>query len=324
MNIIKFLDKNLDTSKYLSNIDIEWYENNVKGKYTYWIHCNFVVAFDDIDDTTYNDLEQENNDYIEGYLDTANIKYLDLNALREEEVDIDSYIDNSRTLAANDAYVYKNYNTYVPAGKYTLDKIKKFRTWLAENLLLYKSNLTDDDKHVLAYYAGGMNDETIDWLKKFGQEQTIYNGTVTTSTCECGSNTNISSLYNTSTSICDPISIYKSNIKYAMINLFSNIDFWKELYADNDDFYDDIIGYVNAIIQANLNLVKDVPSIIETFTCACLTNSNLAQETAISILKSLVLALTNIKDNKTSGIKTDITRTLSIWASDLYELMQWN
>ena len=308
MNIIKFTDT-VVTGR-------DWYNSNIRGKYTYWVHCRYVISFDDIDEGIYYELENENNEFIVSYCEENSINYIDTNNSEW----INGYIDHSITESINSIEQYKHSNSFVPDNNITIDELKKFRTWLATNLLNIKIDLSDTDIHILEYYSNGMTDDTLKWLNEFGTIDIKYNNIIQNN-CGCGSGaTNTSGLYNTSVSVCDPILIYMNNIKAGMVNMFSNIDFWKIL---NPDFLDEIIKYLNGILKANLPLVY-LNSTLDIYSCKCLNDRDLASSQARGLLGDLIKAFELIKNNDIVGHKNNIFNTLHNWSLNLYEIMEWN
>ena len=62
MNIIKFKDTVItDTSKN----DFEWYNENLRGKYAFWIRCRYVVSLNDISQNMYVSFETTINNLLE-------------------------------------------------------------------------------------------------------------------------------------------------------------------------------------------------------------------------------------------------------------------
>lgn len=308
MNIIKFKDIIVDNK--------EWFNENLRGKYSYWIHCQYAVSFNDIDEALYFELEKMNNEFIINELNSRDIIYIDI----DNESWVADYIDYSITESINSIQTYKLSNDFIPDDDITIDELKNFRTWLATSLLSIKTDLSDSDTHILEYYSNGMMDDTIKWLNEFGKINITYNDTIQNN-CGCGygsGNVN-SSLYSNSLNVCDPLSIYRSNIKLNMINMFSNIDFWK---VPNSDFLKEVIKYLNGIIKTNLPLTNIDAN--NNFTCDCLHDANLSQKNSQNILKNLITAFTEINEDNINGNKLFISNTLNIWASNLYEIMEWN
>ena len=311
MNIVKFIDTAIKSSSTIALKD--WYNENLRGKYAYWIHCKYIATFDDIDEElNYIDLEKMSDEDIVQELTDHEIIYL-----TPYDEWVDEYIDHTATASLNSVEYYKKANSFVPDDNITMDELKKFRTWVATSLLEIKT-WSDDDAHVLEYYKNGMNDDTIKWLTHFNSSIIINNPSLTT--CGCNGNGNLSSLYNDSYSLCDPVSIYRSNIKAAMIVLFSNIDTWQDL---STEFLDEMIIYLENIKKSNLPLVTS-NDVIDVYSCKCLGDQNFAQNQALNVIENLIQSFEWIRRGQTSGHKNSIATTLTTWASTLYENMEWN
>lgn len=316
MNIIKF------------NYDIvegkDWYNETLRGKYAWWIHCRFVIGFDENID--YINLEKLDNVDIISYLDSNNISYLDLDGTDSWA---EAYKDNTATETANSILDFKVSNSFSPDVPIDPEDLKKFRTWLATSLL--KKTWDEDDTHVLEYYADGMEDDVTKWLSKFKSIQISISGVPGSSSCGCvgGTGSNLSSLYSDGLAVCDSESIYRSNIKQLMIVLFSNLDTWLEK-GWTVDFFDTIINYLKGILQENLPLVT-YDSVWDTFSCKCLNDGGYAQGAARAVLEKLITVFTYIRnyineeheEGDTIENKNFIITTLTTWATELYERMEW-
>ena len=313
MNIIKFIDTVVDNK--------EWYNNNIRGKYAYWIHCTYVVTFDDMMDG-YMSMEKFNNDEIVDYLESNEIQYLDLEG---RDSWAKNYIDWTITEKVNDISKFIKSNSFIPDDDITIDDLKNFRTWLAQTLL---NNLSLDkdsvEERVLNYYSSCMYDDVIKGLNQLGGTSISIN-TIKSSSCGCGGSSNVSSLYGDSVSVCDPISIYTSNIKNSMISMFSNLDTWRELNDINEDIIGEIIKYLNGILKNNLPLVN-TNNVLDIYSCRCLSDVNNAQIQAQKMVQDVIDVLTWIKDGEPTDAnmsKTNASLFLSSWALNLYENMQW-
>lgn len=313
MNIIKFKDLMADPTR----TDGELFNEKFRGKYAYWIHCRYAVAMEDITIDQAVGFEVQIEELLE-----SELQYIDLHIGDVGHwIYTDGYIDEDETDRVNSVEEYMSSNEFIPEG-ITLDKLKNFRTWLADNLLTFKGELTDNQRHTLTYYAGGMTDDTIKWLTEFGQLTVgtkITDGLI--STCGCGGSSNVSSLYNSSVGLCDPINIYKTNLHRSMVEMFSDIDFWSDL---NKGFLKEIVLYLEGILKAGLSLVVDTTAPSDSFSCRCLGNKSSAQEIAQSVIEDLIVSFNYIIYEDTSGHKLNILQALSRWSDTLYEAMQWN
>ena len=318
MNIIKFNDIIADQSL----IDADFFNENLRGKYAYWVHCKYVITLDSMDVNEVVELEKSSDEDIIDELLSESIKYVDLYEGGGHWIYTEGYIDWTKTNKINSVDKYITYNSYVPDDDITLEELKKFRTWLATNLLLF-DDWDDNEIHMLEYYKNGMTDDTIKWLTEFGNtEYNIINtNTVSQSSCGCNSGSNLSSLYNETLFNCDPLSVYKSNIKLAMVKLFSDIDTW--VGDDKVTFLEEIVKYLKGIIKANLPLVYTT-STLDIYSCKCLSDANYPQKQAQLILEDLINAFEWIINDDIKGHKNNIINSLMSWSSNLYEIMEWD
>lgn len=328
MNIIKLADKIMPND--LPQADL--FNKYLRGKYAYWVQMRYIVPMG---------LHMENDQLIgmkhEGYVaceeditkllarpdGSYNKPYGSPNIDVYESYMID-YIDSIETDRINSTKEFRLKNEYVPDNDITIDELKLFRTWLAKEIISLDTNELGQQKylyfneleyHVLQYYAQGMYDETIKILSDFGTNHVIYNEV--TKSCGCGSGTNLSSLYNSSLSICDPINIYRKNLYLKMVELFSKIEFWSQWPTE---FILTFKGYIDNIIKLNLPLSNS--EFIESFKdCTCMSKSN--QDILMEILKRLSQSLDYIAKGEISGHKNYIGDALKDWSSQLYENMQW-
>ncbi len=336
MNIIKFKNIEIVDSPELSTVDFgtlnkdeniaEVFNTYFRGKYAYWISCIYAVPIDELSADEVMFLEQDPDalgDKDVHYIDIAGTELDDNELFASWVIDLD-IVDMAGTERANNVEGYVRYNKYVPVAEIDEENLKNFRGWFAGELL-EKKDWNDNIRHILEYYRDGMSDDTVKWLSYFGG-QTYSIQTVVSKNCGCaGGSTNLASLYNETLSGCDPLTIYKNNIRQGMIALFSDIDTWME---DDEtdlmkDFLGDVILYLKQIIADDLPLVTS-DSVSDAFSCKCLSDGGYAQRQAQGLLEDLIKAFELIKDSKVSGQKNTIVNTLSSWASSLYENMSWN
>lgn len=328
MNIIKLVDKIMPND--LPQADL--FNKYLRGKYAYWVQMRYIVPMG---------LYEENGQLIgmkhEGYVaceeDITKLLMKEDGSYKKPygspNIDVYEpymmdYVDAIETDRINSTKEFRLKNEYVPDNDITIDELKLFRTWLAKEIIsldtdewgkqkyLYFNEL---DFHMLKYYAQEMYNETIKILSDFGTNQVVYNEYKTG--CGCGSGTNLSSLYNTQLSICDPISIYRKNLYLKMVELFSKIEFWTQWPKE---FILTFKNYIDNIIKLNLPLSNS--EFIESFKdCTCINKSN--QDILMDILKRLSLSLDYIANNDITGHKNYIGDALKDWSSKLYENMQW-
>lgn len=306
--------------------------NNLEGYTFYGLVWNaeldkYEYIFISLDDITENqkrsavlvtevpsDPTQDSPAFI--YTDGGWIKYADL--WEGNFSWLTPLIDIEETDRVNDVKEYKIHNDYIPDDDITIDELKCFRTWVAQSMLDVRDDWSDDERHMLQYYAGGMSDEVVKWLTQFASVR-VSVIPAEGKTCGCSGTGNLSSLYGDALSVCDSLSIYRDNIKKAMITLFSKIETWEKMPAG---FLTTMIKYLQGIIKANLPLTTLTLS--DLWGCECVRDPLTGQTSAQALLGQLISALTWIRDGKISGHKNNITTTLTHWSTELYERMEWS
>ena len=242
-------------------------------------------------------------------------------------IDIESYfmyIDNEKTDKTNDTNKYLYLNKYAVDDDITEDEIRCFRTWLAKSMLDLTPGMTDMQKVMLEFYANEMNDSTciaISNLSKFKPTQ-YKGGSSFTASCGCQTETGLSHnsfLQLFGNGVCDPLIEYKAMLHGQMVDMFTNIDTWKQY----DEFLLDIIKYLKSILKINFPLYS-LTSISSSFVeCGKLNEKELGQKNGVSILTSLIEAFQYIYNDEQDKHKNFITQTLYNWSDNLYELMRW-
>lgn len=347
MNIIKLKDSILTTDLGYTQDEVDLFNNYLKGRYAWWIGMKYVVpmrdeqevkAEENLENTYgYESTSKEPGLGVAGYIaceqDINNL--LDTNSVWCTEY-IDSYAhvnflgsfaDMSGTDKANSTTLFYTQNKYVTDSDITRDKLKIFRTWLADQLLAF--NPTDsNEKHVLEYYKGLMFDDVCKWLNVFNSTDYNYSTVVSTSACGCHGSSNISSLYNTSVSTCDALNIYKKNIYSLMVDLFSSLDYWIDKRDRSEIFVSQFKKYIDNILAVGLELTVDDGTVIaETNSMSKYTNCNCAASTTDNrgylILSRLSAALGYLVKNDLESHKNFITSAFTDWATYLYEHMYW-
>lgn len=235
------------------------------------------------------------------------------------------YVDSIETDKINSTVHFRMKNSYSPDDDITVDELKLFRTWLAQELLKMdqtelgeqkNSYLSDVETHVLRYYADNMYDNTVKILTEFGQATPTLD-TINSSSCGCYHSSNLSSLYNTELNICDSVGVYRKNIYNKMIEMFSVGSFWSQW---SQEFINEFKKYIDNIIKCNFVLSKTEWH-SEFVDCGCQNTSD--QDRSIEILKRLSISLGYIRDGSIAGHKNYINEVLYEWSSLLYEKMQW-
>lgn len=311
MNLIKLKDMIMPEDQPMA----EYFNKHLKGKYAYWVQMRYIVSFDHMRHEGYvaceeditKLLQKEDGSYPKPY-GAPTFDVYDMNIMK--------YVDSVETDRINSTVEFRIKNSYSPDSDITIDELKLFRTWLARQLFSMSPNTTDFKVlHILNYYTNDLYDNTVKILSDFGQTDVKYSP-ITTSTCGCD-NSDISSLYNTSLSVCDPISVYKKNVYNKMVELFSDVTYWEQWPSE---FLNEFKKYIDNIIKCNFVLTPN-QWYSEFADCSCQNKSD--QEKYIMILKRLSESLGYIRDKQITGHKNYINDALYDWASILYERMQW-
>lgn len=298
MNIIKLRDKVMPSDNNYSSL----FNTYFKGKYAYWVHMKYVVSMDMVSKEDY--IKYENN--IDELLNMGN--YI-------ESSNIMDYIDYQETEMVNNINEYMMKNSYVADEDITLDELKRFRTWLANELLLSEDYFDELVSHMIRYYADGMMDSTITALINFGSSNFFVND-ISANTCGCHQSSNLSSLYNTQGVLCEPISIYRKNIYKKMVEVFSDVNFWMQFPKE---FISTFKGYIDNIVKVGLPLSKNNYEAYKD--CSCTKQDT--QNDNIDILNRLSISLEHIYNGNVNGHRNYIKDSLYKWASELYEQMEW-
>ena len=298
MNIIKLRDKVMPSDNNYSSL----FNTYFKGKYAYWVHMKYVVSMDMVSKEDY--IKYENN--IDELLNMGN--YI-------ESSNIMDYIDYQETELANNINEYMIKNSYVADEDITLDELKRFRTWLANELLLSGDYFDELVSHMIKYYAEGMMDSTITALINFGSSNFFVND-ISTNTCGCHQSSNLSSLYNTQGVLCEPINIYRNNIYKKMIEVFSDVNFWTKF---SKEFILTFKHYIDNIIKIGLPLSNSSNNAYND--CSCMNNDT--HNINVDILNKLSKSLEYIYNDNIKNHRNYINDSLHKWASELYEHMEW-
>lgn len=290
-----------------------FYNKYLKGKYAWWVHMRYIIPFEKMGVHGYIACEENIQDLFRPPYKT---EFRDVYC-----EDMWPYIDQTATDEANNINIFKMNNSYAPDSDITADEVKKFRTWLATELLKFDQNnrgeqlnalYTSTQTMVLQYYMNNMYDEAIHRLSIFNETEQYQ--IVNNNQCGCGSSSDLSSL--TVTTACDPLSIYREGIRKKMIDMFSDMTFWMQF---NKGFISEFKKYIDNIISMNLVLVKTEEPQNVFADCTCMQDTENDQ----TILHALSKSLQYIIDDKTAGHKNYISDSLYKWSVLLYENMQW-
>lgn len=322
MNIIKLLDVKMPETQPQADL----FNKYLKGKYAYWVQMRYIVPFEFMRHEGYVACEEDITKLLQREDGTWPKPY-GAPCLDIYDGKVAKYVDMIETDKINHIAEYRLKNKYVPDNEITLDELKKFRTWLASELLTIdqtdfgeqkNSFFTESETHVLQYYASNMYDNTIKILSEFGQESLQINNSINTHNCGCHTSSNLDELYFENYHICNPISIYKKNIYSKMVQMFSKIEFWS---GWPKEFLDTIKQYIDGIISTNLPF-GNITNENKFVDCNCITNNDFQKE-SLDILKRLSNAFEHMKNGDIVGHKNYIQDALRDWSSQLYESMQW-
>lgn len=307
MNIIKFRDIILDESNNtysLSEDKVELFNNKLRGRYAYAVNFVHIIPLEDITQKQYYEISVD-----ESKLD--GITYIEL-------IDVKDFIDIEETEKSNSVVNFIEANKFTLDDDITLDEIKRFRTWLAETLLSILVEPEEQTKEMLEYYANEMYDDTIKHLTHFAQYENAPT-VINFSSCNCATNKNVVTQNQGALYSCDPIAVYRKGVYDKMVDVFSSIDFWKNL---STDFLTEFKKYIDGIIKLNLPLYTS-PYVSDLFDCSCLSDHNSLQIKMLGYLQSLSTALGYLKEGDLYSHKNMISDSLLKWSSHLYEKMRW-
>jgi hypothetical protein len=298
----------------------ELFNKYLKGRYAYWVQMRYIVPFEFMRHEGYVACEEDINKLLPNkhgvYPKPYGVPSLDV-----YDDNIIAFINQAETDRINSIIEYRMENKYIADEDITIDELKKFRTWLASEILsIDKSNiglhtltvLTEQEVYMLEYYSNGMYDNTIKILSMFGQPSVSVNTSSTKCSC-CQSSFNV---YPGDIQACNPIEEYKRNMYLYMVSVFSQMDFWNRFPKI---FLKSFKKYIDNIIQTRLPLYSQS---IELFgDCSCVSNNKQAE--LEDILKRLSTSLQYLINSDVTGHKNYISDALNDWSSLLYESMEW-
>lgn len=334
MNIIKLKDVLMPEE----NPKATFFNTHLKGKYAWWVGMRYITPIvpEDIDQKVmpgsiglgragYIKCEQDINNLLDPesefhtqYIDTHDGDY---NFLAE-------YADINETDYINNIAMFVSQNNYKTDDDITTDELKKFRTWLAEELLKFGQTISGERlesvysnkvNHMLQYYAKNMTDDVVLGLIDFGAASVSILST-TTSKCGCVGSSNISSLYTDTLTNCDPLEVYRKNIYKLMVETFSSIDFWLDRYGQSKAFIGEFKKYIDNILRVGLPLNIDILADSRFTDCGCTQH---VDSQGVKILTRLSEALGHIINESVDGHKNFIASAFADWSKYLYESMYW-
>jgi hypothetical protein len=303
MNIVKFKDIYLtqENADQLTEDELILFNKWFKGRYAYVVNWTWCVPFDVMTEAEYVLVSERNA--IGEYVNLLYSSVLNL-------------VDQSTTSRINSVELYKNLNKFVSDDEITLDELKNFRNWMAENLLEIRTNLLSGEFETLSYYKEDMFDQVIKSLSLFTTNTQPTVTYVNQKSCNCMTSNIKSNM--TITNQCDAVSEYRRGIYNRMVELFSDYTYWNELGG----FIAEFKRYIDGIISYNLPLYTS--QYVNVFDdCTCASQTDALQQRGIRAMKNLSQALQYIIDNDVTGHKNFINTSLNVFASEYYEMMKW-
>lgn len=287
MNLIKFKDNIRPGDAYFNTY--------LKDQYAYWVRMRYVIPMSVISIHDYVSLERDID-----LLKTLDPIYWDL----EDPGDMKAYIDEVETNKINDPKTYEHHNRYVCDPDITTDEVKKFRTWLAQQLLQNRTNDWKEER-VFKYYVGGMMDDTVRWFAEINTNTNTFQP-ITTTPCGCGQ---VSTQNPNSLRVCDPLLIYRESIRNQMMALFSDLYFWLGLPLP---LLKEIKIYLDHITRLGLQLRKTD----DRFVDCCDKNTNKINLEGVSKAFEYMIL------DEVNGNKNFIAGQLRVLAN-VYEWLYW-
>lgn len=299
MNIIKFND-------VIKSGDCN-FNCNYRGKYCWWVNCKWAVPFTAMTTDEYVLVSQADSI-------PDGMPYI---VVQEYQ----NYVDEIASERINNQInICKQLNGFV--DEIPLDKLKVFRTWLAQALIEIGKDIDDDEYDssgygydidtMLNYYAHTMFDDTVKALTHFSPSQQLPE-------VKTGCNCNQTSISTTQLNkiSCNALDMYKNGMHNKMVETFSDIDFW----VSKSEFCILFRKYIDGILKSNLPLSQQT-DINTSYYCDC-TCLNSSDSSLILILTQLSQALQYIIDGDVINHKNFIYQSLYSWSSKLYETMYW-
>lgn len=314
MNIIKFKDVIIEGDEYFNEA--------LKGKYAYVVNWLYIFPFDVLGENT----QEMNQSYIG--LESGSIPISTYEGYYAELAEYAAYVDEQSTEDANsiDKYIYLN--DYATDDDITIDELKRFRTWLAEQLLAADGLIEQFCKDfpaydasmvtsMLLYYANEMSDPATRGLSMFIGNVPALIDSPSKSHCGCSQ---IQPITVTVSSKCDPLEIYTQSIYHYMVDVFSNVGFWNENMI-KDTVVVDFKHYIDNIIKNDFPLYSTEPQLFAD--CSCLNVNADEQKRLQQILSRLSQSLEYIIEGSVEFHRNFIYAALNDWARYLYETMRW-
>lgn len=321
MNIIKLKDIVMTEECSFTT----FFNENLKGKYAYWVKMRYIFPLDSIDYRTYIQYEQFDKKDLSN---ATTPKYIDLCSqeccmLNFSQKYIDLEVTNNTNI--NEIHEYSVLNEYTADFDINIDKLRNFRSWLANELLTLNAGednislgkLSEAQIHVFNFYKNNMYNDIVKQLNMIGNEVSLTQENPSNKlSCSC-CNTNIAGLYNiTDYTMYNVVDIYIKNLHNIMVRAFEDINFWLQF---DKNFIKLFKKYIDNIIKTGL-LIKEKESLELYVKCNC----NKSTDSTTIILKNLSDSLQYIIDNDINGHMNFIHDSLYEWANQMYDKMSWN
>lgn len=315
MNIVKLKDIMMPSDIRFA----KFFNENLKGRYAYWIKMRYIFPLESLDFKTYIQFEQLDHVHFLGPDMLPHIDLYDDDCCMFDFAN--EYIDQDATELANAISDYKTANEYIADFDIDITKLRRFRSWIANEILMfntsvdggYLNGISAEQAHMLEYYRDGMYNEVVKQLSVFGVENVFSLVDKLSTGCGC----NKSTLYNLSnTNTCNALDIYTKNLHNLMVQTFEDVNFWMQF---NKDFIRVFKKYIDNIIKTGLVININKPDGIYV-TCNC---NNKSVNAANILLKNLSESLQYIINDEIDGHSNFIHDALYNWAEQLYDNMSW-
>lgn len=317
MNVVKFQDIILtpETSGFTPQ-ECDLFNSEFKAKYAYVVNWKWVVPFSSLSRQEYIAASEEDR--------------LPSGVVSMNMTELWQFTDITATGRANNIGKFVEMNAFAPSSDVTIADLKRFRTRVAEWVLMFRTNEDSEsrpeasDIRMLEYYKGGMEDEATARLQLFIPYASAITSIPSQNTCPCHQNNTTTD--NTAASLCDPDDIYRRGIYNVMVSYFSNPEYWLDTDADMLTM---MKLYVDNIIKADFKLTTSEYD-NDLIACGCgLEEGSQAYLMAIlrDLSKALQYMINELNDIDTKdryrGNRNFVAGALNKWASKLYENMEW-
>lgn len=281
MNIIKFIDTVVDGQ--------DWYNDNLRGKYAYWIHCRYIVPLDEITKEEYVGYETDVEPLLgyTYYILKPTFYYVEMDHAPEHPEEAVEYpkVPDGYNVCPDEKYIIVNgiyYElhvdlAYIEIGKDNLPATKKEQAVLVD---IVPEHPTKDDSKIIKTCSPEFN--FIDqWVE---ENEWIINYIDLTETEKANALTEFIS-YNSFIPDDDlTLAELKRFRNWLAETLLSIKDDWNDdekhilsYYANG--MYDDTLKWLHVFGDKNIQIIDNITS----NKCGCVGSSNLASLYADSL-----------------------------------------